>query len=227
MKSSYKQSGFTLLELLTAMSMMVVLAASLFSSLYIAFKAKESADRAVGPVRQSRIIMKLLQQDIEAALPPTGTLAGDFQGIDGLDNRGRSSDNLWFFTTNYQQFHQGAASDIVHVELLLTPSGYDESNMLVRRTAVNLLPSIESKYIEEILCRNVLSFDLSYYDGFDWLNNWDSASLDNSLPKAIQIMLSIQQPTDDPSKDYDIYSVEHIFLLPCSQSVTTSLPGLM
>lgn len=222
MKVQHGQKGFTYLELLTAMSMMVVLAASLFASLYIGFKAKRSADRAVGPVRRARIIMKLLQQDIEAALPPTGRLAGEFQGIDGVDTRGRNSDNLWFFTTHYQQYHTAAASDIVQVELLLTPSNYDDSNLLVRRTAVNLLPSIEPQYYEEILCRDVLSFNLSYYNGYEWLNNWDSASLEDTLPQAVQIMLSLKQPPEDPSKDYDIYAVQHVFQLPCSQAVTTT-----
>ncbi len=222
MKANYTNKGFTFLELLTAMSMMVVLAASLFASLYIGYKAKESAERAVGPVRQARIVMKLLQQDIEAALPPNGTLAGEFQGIDGVDTRGHDSDNLWFFTTHYQQYHTAAASDIVQVELLLVPSNYDESNLLVRRTAVNLLPSVEPRYFEEILCRDVLSFNLSYYDGYDWLNNWDSASLDDSLPLAVEIALSIKQPTTDPLKDYDIYAVQHVFQLPCSQAATTT-----
>jgi len=222
MKVEHRQKGFTYLELLTAMSMMVVLAASLFASLYIGFKAKRSADRAVGPVRRARLIMKLLQQDIEAALPPTGKLAGEFQGIDGVDTRGRNSDNLWFFTTHYQQYHTAAASDIVQVELLLVPSNYDDSNLLVRRTAVNLLPSVEPQYFEEILCRDVLSFDLSYYDGYEWLDNWDSASLDDTLPLAIQIILTIKQPTEDPLKEYDIYAVDHVFLLPCSQADTTT-----
>ena len=223
----YNQKGFTLLELLTAMSMMVVLAASLFASLYIGFKAKESAERAIGPVRQARIVMKLLQQDIEAALPPSGTLAGEFQGIDGVDSRGRNNDNLWFFTTHYQQYHTAAASDIVQVELLLVPTNYDDTNLLVRRTAVNLLPSVEPQYFEEILCRDVLAFDLSYYDGYEWLDNWDSASLDDSLPLAVQIMLSIKQPTEDPLKDYDIYAVEHVFLLPCSQAAIATSSTVM
>jgi len=222
MKVEHRQKGFTYLELLTAMSMMVVLAASLFASLYIGFKAKRSADRAVGPVRRARLIMKLLQQDIEAALPPTGKLAGEFQGIDGVDTRGRNSDNLWFFTTHYQQYHTAAASAIVQVALLLVPSNYDDSNLLVRRTAVNLLPSVEPQYFEEILCRDVLSFDLSYYDGYEWLDNWDSASLDDTLPLAIQIILTIKQPTEDPLKEYDIYAVDHVFLLPCSQADTTT-----
>jgi len=220
MKANYHNKGFTFLELLTAMSMMVVLAASLFASLYIGFKAKESADRAVGPVRQARIVMKLLQQDIEAALPPSGTLAGEFQGIDGVDMRGRNNDNLWFFTTHYQQYHSAAVSDIVQVELLLVPSSYDDSNLLVRRTAVNLLPSIEPQYFEEILCRDVLSFNLSYYDGYEWLDNWDSASLEDTLPLAVQIMLSVKQPPKDPLDEYDIYAVEHMFMLPCSQDPT-------
>ena len=218
MKPKTRQNGFTLLELLAAMGMMVVLAASLYASLYIGFKSKESAEAAIGPVRRAQIVMKLLQQDIEASLPPTGILAGVFQGIDAVDSRSRNSDSLLFYTSHYSPYISGAVSDIVQVELLLSPSVDTETNYLTRRTTVNLLPSTTPEYYEEILCRDVVSLNLSYYDGYDWLDNWDSVSVGDILPQAVEIILSIKRPEVNELAEYETYQVAHVFLLPCSQT---------
>ncbi len=210
--------GFTLLELLAAMGMMVVLAGSLYGSLYIGFKSKKSAEAAVGPVRQSRIVLKLLQQDIEASLPPTGILAGVFQGLSGVDSRGRDSDTLLFCTSRYSPHIPGVVSDIVQVELLLTPSYDNQTNCLVRRTTVNLLPSATPEYHEEILCRNVASLNLNYYDGYDWLDSWDSTAMEDTLPQAVEITIDIRQPAPKNQPEYEnYYSATRVFLVHCSQ----------
>ena len=201
------------------MGMMVVLAGSLYGSLYIGFKSKERAEAAVGPVRQSRIVLKLLQQDIEASLPPTGILAGVFQGISGVDSRGRDSDTLLFYTSRYSPHIPGVVSDIVQVELVLTSSSYDnQTNYLVRRTTVNLLPSATPEYHEEILCRDVASLNLTYYDGYDWLDSWDSAAMEDTLPQAVKITINIRQPASKNQPEYaNYYSATRLFLVQCSQ----------
>ncbi|MBN2377632.1 MAG: GspJ family type II secretion system protein [Sedimentisphaerales bacterium] len=218
MKQKAGTKGFTLLELLAAMGMMVVLAGSLYGSLYIGLKSKERAEAAVGPVRQSRIILKILQQDIEASLPPTGILEGVFQGFSGVDSRGRDSDTLLFYTSRYSPHIPGVVSDIVQVELLLTPSYNNQTNYLVRRTTVNLLPSATPEYHEEILCRDVASLNLNYYDGYDWLDNWDSAAMEDTLPQAVEITIDISQPAPKNQPEYEnYYTATRVFLVHCSQ----------
>ncbi|MBN1844256.1 MAG: prepilin-type N-terminal cleavage/methylation domain-containing protein [Sedimentisphaerales bacterium] len=218
MNSRFGQKGFSLLELLTAMAMMVVLAGSLYSALYIGFKSKQSAQAAVGPVRRGQIVMKLLQRDLEATPPPTGILAGVFQGIDAVDSRGRPSDTLLFYTCHNSSYIPGATGDIVEVELLLTAAPDNQTSYLVRRTTVNLLPSATPTSYEEILCRDVVSLNLCYYDGYDWLDIWDSSSLDNTLPQAVEIVLALRLPETDDYDEMRGYQVTHIFTLPCSLS---------
>ena len=75
-------SAFTLLELLVAMALMTIIASSLYVSLSIGFKAKESSEAATDMSRSGQITMEILKQEIMAALPPDGLLAGQFNGLD-------------------------------------------------------------------------------------------------------------------------------------------------
>jgi prepilin-type N-terminal cleavage/methylation domain-containing protein len=76
--------GFTLLELLVAMTLMVVVASCLYAALYIGFRAQRSALSAVHPTSQAMDAIELLKQDIYGVLPPTGVLAGTFIGTDRI-----------------------------------------------------------------------------------------------------------------------------------------------
>ena len=78
------RAGFTLLEILLAMAMMSVLAGSLYTSLHIAFQARESSQAALSPVRAGQVATDLIRRDLESALPPRGILAGIFYGADAV-----------------------------------------------------------------------------------------------------------------------------------------------
>jgi len=209
------QSGFTLLELLTAMAMMVVLAASLYSGLYIGFRSKRSAEAAVGPVRKVQIVLKLLQRDIEAAQSPTGILAGPFVGVSAAGARGYDSDTLVFFTNHYQPYSGASGYDLVQVEFFIESSSERMSHFLVRRTTTNLLASMTPETFDEILCREIISLNLRYFDGYEWLDDWDSTTVGDILPEAVEITLGLDNSEYDMTSEEKTYFVVHAFLLPC------------
>jgi prepilin-type N-terminal cleavage/methylation domain-containing protein len=118
--------GFTLLELLVAMSMAAMVAGALYSALRIGFRAEASAEAAAEPVRTAELALGLLRPDFESALPPSATasatgtagstgtssaaaaagaaetlgnsLRGRFFGTDGTGAGGQPADTLQFFT---------------------------------------------------------------------------------------------------------------------------------
>jgi type II secretion system protein J len=214
-----RQKAFSLIELLAAMALMAVLATALYGSLRIGFKARRSAEAAVEPVRRVQIALCLARQDIEAALPPKGILAREFYGTDQVDNRGYDSDSLLFCTSNYKPYPGETGCDIIQVELALVPSvvGINE-NVLVRRITTNLLASSSPEPIEEILCRGVKSFNLGYFDGYEWQDSWDSVLQGNALPQAVEITLTIETADTDTntiSQQQD-YQFTRTFVIPCS-----------
>ncbi|HWB53492.1 MAG TPA: prepilin-type N-terminal cleavage/methylation domain-containing protein, partial [Tepidisphaeraceae bacterium] len=66
-----RRNGFTLLELILAMFITCLLAVALYESLWTAFKARDSAEAAVEPVRQLQIAMEMIGKTLQCALPMT------------------------------------------------------------------------------------------------------------------------------------------------------------
>ena len=56
--------------------------------------------------------------------------------------------------------------------------------------------SIESGEPDEeaVICRNVRTFFVRYYDGQQMLETWDSTQLNNALPMAVEITLELDRP---------------------------------
>ena len=90
--------AFTLLELLVALAMAGIIAGSLYSGLRIGFRARNSAESAVEPIRTAELATSLLRADFESALPADGTLSGPFVGQDTAGGGGLPADTVAFFT---------------------------------------------------------------------------------------------------------------------------------
>jgi prepilin-type N-terminal cleavage/methylation domain-containing protein len=63
--------GFTLLELILAMTMVVMLMSMLYGAMHTAYKARESCNRAVRTVREVTLAANLVMRDLESALQST------------------------------------------------------------------------------------------------------------------------------------------------------------
>jgi len=222
--------AFTLLELLVALALMTVIAGALYASLYIGFKAKENSEGAIKPIRAACIVMEILEQDISAATPPTGILAGGFEGVDKRGESGCDFDSLTFYSSSHKPRLEETACDIIKIELALTESDDAEDYVLVRRITTNLLSPRSLEPVEEVLCRGVRALDLKYSDGFAWVDEWDSTVQSDTLPTAVQISLEIQcqgpllgrtQPGDTADRS-STYRLTHAFIVPCNGSMQQS-----
>jgi len=216
MHHSRSSSAFTLLEMLIAMALMSMLAASLYASLHAGFRARGAAVAAIEPVRRAELAIELLRQDIESALPPTGILAGEFLGVDGKDDSGRDSDALLLHSSAHNPGPDETASEVRRVEFAAAVSAGGPEPVLVRRISTNLLAPETVEPWEEVLCRGVLAFNLRYFDGSAWLDGWDSGVLGNVLPLAVEVTLEVDRPKRERAPDGG-YRVCRVLLLPCGR----------
>ncbi|CAN5557129.1 type II secretion system minor pseudopilin GspJ [soil metagenome] len=201
------RNAFTLIELVVALSIVAVMAVSLYASVRIAFKAQSSAEAAIEPSRTAELAMEFLRQDIENAMPPattgggialaTGKLAGDFVGTDGTDDRGHPGDDLNFYSTAEAGEHVSGNGEIKNIELLITTTTNSTDHVLTRRVTRNLLSAVVPTPDEEILCRGVSGFNLRYYNGTDWQDTWSASAQDNVLPAAVEVTLELERPAGD------------------------------
>ena len=193
--------GFTLLEVLVAMTLMVVIAMSLYSSMYVATRSKDSIARTIEPYRYSNPAFDFLQKDLACTLAPGDVLAGEFQGVDGSVPGVDGADILLFYTCNYVPGEDEIAGDIAQIEYFIEQKDGWQEPVLVRRRTTNLLSpkTVEGK--SEVICRGVKSFNLQYYDGYEWLDTWDSTTREDMLPAAVAIRLTLKKP--EVEMDYE------------------------
>jgi len=219
---SRQYKAFTLLELLVAMSLMVVTAACLYTALYTGFRARRSALSAVEPTALAINAVELLKQDIYGVLPPGDALAGAFLGTDSTGIKGVDADSLEFYTTHIYADNDHPVGGLGKIELLLEEDT-DENRTnykLLRRITTNLLSPRGVDPEEQVLCRNVTALDLRYFDGESWLDEWDSTADANSLPLAVEIEITIAGSSTDRAGKSQERRLVQSFAIPCRTAAT-------
>ncbi|MBC8467966.1 MAG: prepilin-type N-terminal cleavage/methylation domain-containing protein [Planctomycetes bacterium] len=212
-----KHKAFSMLELLVAMVLMVVIASCLYTALYTAFRAKRSAMSAVEPTSLAINAIDLIKQDTYGVLPAGGILAGSFIGTDSLGVNGVNADSLEFYTTHIYSENDHTVGGLGKIELVLEEdTDYNRENYrLVRRITTNLLSPRPIDPEEQVLCRNVKSLNLRYFNGDSWLEEWDSTADANSLPLAMEIDIQVLYNTTSSNKEPQIRRLTQSFAIPC------------
>ncbi len=215
MRQSGQHSGFTLFELIIALTLTAMLAASLSVSLRTAFKASDLAEAKIAPARTAQIALDLIGHDLENALPPPSsltsdiTLAGPFEGTDN-----GSSDTIEFYTIGHGVDEQNPTLNDgiwkIDIDVEALPDG---TTALVRHVTKNLMAPTQTTPPAEVLCRNVTTLDVQYLSD-DTLNpSWDSTAESDALPQAVQINLVVHRDTPSGGEDY---TMTRTYQLPCA-----------
>jgi type II secretion system protein J len=210
MTRSSSNSGFTLLEVLVAMSLTVVLTGALYAALSASFRSRRIAEEALEPARRASATLTIIESDLEAACAPVGILAGPFTAHDTLGGNGQPADTLLFHAMTGEPSRHIPPSPIERIEYGIEEDSLSNSYVLVRRTTLNLLSPETPEPLVDVLCRRVRSFDVTYFDGLDWIENWDSTTQGNVLPLAIAMTLVLETGRESG------YSLSRTLTLPCS-----------
>ena len=179
------RSGFTLIELTLSLAMVAMLALSMYTALSVAQQARRNGTAAMEQMRAITIAADVLRHDFESVLPPTGQFAGPFVGIRqaGASGSGGDADQIEFFSVGEDEpirVDNPMAEGIRKIQLLVRTDVQPPA--LVRRVIKNLRPTVEPLAEEEIICRDVRSFSVKYFDGLAWQESWDSTTLGDVLP---------------------------------------------
>jgi hypothetical protein len=210
--------------LLIALAMSSMLMLALYTAMRVTMKSRDSAAAAVDPIRSASIAMDLIQQDFEAVPPPapsdtsTNILFGPFYGEHQAGGRG-DNDNVQFCSIGADPVEGDVtqapplSEGVRKIEFYVTQDN-GQSPMLVRRVTRNLLPSSEAPYDEEVLCKDVRSFSLRYFDGTTWQEDWDSTLYDDSLPLSVAVTLELGNPNSDKPGQ----RISRVIAFPCAKN---------
>lgn len=218
-------AAVTLLEMLVATAIIAVIAGSLYASLQLGFRARDHAEARLETVRAAGIALDILGRDLTCAPPPRGILAGPFIGSPVRTSAlGAAADMLAFYTREVNTTE--AAPGIVRVEYAISQPADEDAPALVRRMTVNLLAPQTPTPLEEVLCRNVISFSLRYFDGTTWVDAWDSTTQDNSLPIAVEVALELRRQRGGGNGETNL-RFTRIFAPPCAALPTSDATSLL
>ena len=206
MKSSRRQlrqgarHGFTLIEVLAATTLFAILVAALVTTFFGVMRLREGAEARLSESRPGAYAVSVLKRDLLGMVPPVGVLAGAMIG-ERVEEAGACHDHLQFYATAVAPNDLDPWGDVLALEYGLretegTGAGAAKTYDLVRDVTRNLLsPTVETPE-EHVLLTGVVSFRVSYYDGTEWCDSWDSTLQENALPQAIQIRVDLAAHAD-------------------------------
>ena len=215
-------AGFTLLELIVAIALMDIIAVALYSCMHTAFKSKERSQASLEPYRRVMPIFECIRKDFSSAMKPDGILAGVFEGEDVSFTNMQDADVLGFYTACYAPKEDEIASNVIYVEYELAED-YDRNQIVLKRlTTRNILSPTAVDPDEEVLARDITGFNIEYYDGSSWVDNWDSSEEDATLPWGVRVTVSIlDENRGRYSKNDDPYRYfSRIYRLPFANQET-------
>ncbi len=178
------EGGFTLIEILLAVSLVAMMASLVFGSLYVTLSAIDSARAKSADEQIVRSTLRLMTDELSfSESRPTGP----WMGINGQYD-GRPADSVAFLTMG--QFRGAdSAKDTELVRIVYTREG-DRLLRFVRRN----LYGLTDESVEQVeLATKVKGFNVRYYDGKSklWLDEWTGRGTES--PKAILLELTLLQ----------------------------------
>lgn len=203
-------SGFTLLEVVVAMALVMVLVGGIALTVSTSLRVWERTRETAELNQEARAIMDLLARDLRGAYLGLYRKSGYF--LAGEQHRGTALE----FTTEQAGLARVAlspeaaaqpvglsteppASDFIAVRYEFDAPSGNTPGTLVRRTWVAPVgtwlaepPAASAAIAEEHITDSLLALTFRYYDGNKWQEAWETSEDNLQLPKAVAIELTLQ-----------------------------------
>ena len=220
MRISTRQRGFTLVELVIAVSILTIVLSVAYSTLSYVIRTKKLIDDRQEIAAIANAVLLRMSREIQLAteidlLPPPGghppgktvpSLRGTKNNL--AANRG---DTLEFMAEEGGQYIPEGLANTGTVMIRYrvekdpdSPKGAPSSYLLIRDEVPDIRPPSKAweKLMTFPIAKNVVRLQFSYYNGVDrkWVEEWDPPTKD--LPSLIRMVLTIRSPA----------GVEHEFM---------------
>jgi len=195
-----RQSGFTLLELLLALTLLVVLSGTLYSSYFTLIKGRDSAEEGMEARRELRTTLDLIRRQLSSLLFRNNDKRFRFV-VEDRDMYGKPSSTLTF-TAIAPPYEGEAVSDQIDVSYRVLER---EGKMILASQAKDL------RLIDEALrypqMEQLEGFLVECFNGEKWVKSWDTA-INLNLPKAVRVTVTVME--DGNPVQYSVVAVPKI-----------------
>ena len=191
MNLSRGHHGFTLVELIAALSVTVLVVGSTGVILRTISAARKRADLQMAAQHEARTALNAIVTAISNAHRPP---VGKQPLLEGSDDwlGDAPADRIRFFTISHRLIrHEQPESDVRQVEFALMEPEDDEAIglMLMRRTDPTLNDEPDVGGVIERIADNVVGFDVQYHDGVEWFDDWPETQ--RGWPTAVRVRLTV------------------------------------
>ncbi|WP_269078667.1 type II secretion system protein GspJ [Geobacter pickeringii] len=175
--------GFTLLEMLVALLLLVIVAGALYSSYFSVVRARERTAEGTEERRALQGTLDRLHREIDAAFYQSGDKRSRFV-VEDRDSYGKPASTLELVTVAPPAADERPASDLVAVKYTIKEK---DGTLTLAREAADIYSSM--KAIPYPQMESLQSFLVECDDGSQWVRSWDTA-LNPKLPKRVRITLA-------------------------------------
>ena len=178
--------GFTLLELLVALVLLVMLSGALYGTYFSVMRGSEVARERTEPLRDARVALDLLRRELAAVNFDSNNKRLHFV-VEDRDIFGKPASILDFTAFTVPKTGSVPSSDVMAVRY--KPVEREEQTMILSRQTEDLY--LESKPLPYPLTEQIQGFLVECYDGNQWVKSWDT-TLNAGLPEAVRVTLLVQ-----------------------------------
>jgi general secretion pathway protein J len=210
-RNAAKRQGFTLLEILVAMFILVVILSTVYTSFTGSLRIVNMTESQAETYQMARMALERLIEDLEAVYIPQDIASrtgpeelGDteevpeFEGVDD-DIAGRSADSMRFFSRAHLVFgDQDLPCETAEISYSVAEDEQEETFTLYRRDRLRVEEAPDESDRGLPLCEALVSVGFQYYDdkGEEY-DSWDSA--EKGFPAMISLSLEFVNPSDPES----------------------------
>lgn len=199
MKASFKNTGFTLVELLLASTLGTFIALVAVGTLRVITASSETVNGNIDAAAEVRFASELIARDLVNLYRDQNfmnmKLVGEAQEI----AQGTSTSILTFYTVNRIKARvDQPEADVYEVEYYLARD--EEQSALFRRLWPYPDPNdeVEPGGVLTAIAENIDVFEVRYFDGSEWSDEWPEEM--QTVPQLVEVnIVSIPPPRGNPA----------------------------
>ncbi len=202
-----RADGFTVMEVLIAITLGSVILASVYGSYHMVVKTTVNYSRVSDIYQTGRIVLDTMAREISGAYQPLFAEKGEmFLGEDEW-YAGRENDILRMVTTTcLQGSEKEVGYDSFEISYYLG-AGEQDGLLLMRMNPYFNLEEPFEEGEEIVMAENVRALDFKYFDGLEWVDSWkweepaEEGSEEEetpTLPYGVRIILDVGLPEEEP-----------------------------
>lgn len=185
--NTWQNRGFTLLEVLVALLLLVILSGALYGTYFSLMRGRETAVAKMDGRRELSTTLDQLRRELSAAYFNTANTRLRFV-VEDRDFFGKPASTLDFTAIAPPRSDQLTASDQVR---LTYKAMEKEQKLLLARQARDLYVTVDPLPYPQM--EELEGFLVECYDGTKWVKSWDTKLNAGQLPKFVRVTIMVKE----------------------------------